>query len=297
MVTGAPGYVGAATVRALVEQGDEVIAVVEPGTAAERLADLPTTQVTLDLDDEEDTRRALAQLRPDVILHAAWYANPKDYLTSTRSLASLRITTSLLQAAAQTGCRRFIGVGTCLEYKPSRRPRREEDPWEPRTLYASCKLAAWLLCRALAAQTGVSVAWPRLFYLYGPDENPGRLLPTLVAALRSGQPFPMTDGTQVRDYLHVEDAGRALALLCKHNVEGVMNVGSGMPTSLRDFAETVATILGTPALLRLGDLPMRPDEEMFVVADIARLADLGFQPRHGTLREGLDHALKNWRAV
>jgi nucleoside-diphosphate-sugar epimerase len=97
--------------------------------------------------------------------------------------------------------------------------------------------------------------------------------------------------------LHVEDAGRALALLCKHHVEGVMNVGSGMPTSLRDFAATVATILGTPALLRLGDLPMRPDEEMFVVANIARLAELGFQPRHGTLREGLDHALKNWRAV
>jgi nucleoside-diphosphate-sugar epimerase len=297
LVTGAPGYVGAATVRALVEQGDEVIALVQPGTSTERLADLPTTRLTLDLEDAESVERRLGELGPEAVVHAAWYANPKDYLTSPASIASLRATTSLFQAAARAGCRRFVGVGSCLEYASSSRPRCEQDPCEPRTLYASCKLAAWLLCRALAAQTGMSAGWARLFYLYGPDENSGRLLPDLVAALRAGRPFAMTVGTQVRDYLHVQDVGRALAVVCKHPVEGVVNIGSGLPTSLRDFAATVASILGAGALLRIGALPTRQEEEMFVVADATRLHSLGFRPKHASLQEGLEHALKNWRTA
>jgi nucleoside-diphosphate-sugar epimerase len=153
-----------------------------------------------------------------------------------------------------------------------------------------------LVCRALAAQTGVSAAWARLFYLFGPDENPGRVFPALVAALRAGRPFPMTEGTQVRDYLHIEDAGRALALLCCHEAEGAINVASGQPTALRDFALTVGSILGAESQIHIGEILMRRDEEMFVVADTARLRGLGFEPNHVTLREGLDHALKNWRS-
>ena len=296
LVTGAPGFVGAAAVRALLDQGDDVVAVVQPGTSAGRLDRLPISSVTLDLDDGGAVERALEEARPEAILHAAWYADPKDYLTSPMALASLHSTTALFQAAIRRGCRRFVGIGTCLEYGRSERPRGESDPCEPRTLYAACKLAAWQVCRALAEQAGISAAWARLFYLYGPDENPGRVLPALVAALRAGKTFPMTEGSQVRDYLHVDDAGRALALLCRLENTGVVNVASGQPTALRDFALTAGALLGAESQIRMGEMPMRPDEEMFVVADIARLRGLGFAPKHLTLCDGLDHALKNWRS-
>jgi nucleoside-diphosphate-sugar epimerase len=262
-----------------------------------RLAELPASRVTLDLDDKTAIEHTLSEARPEVILHAAWYANPQDYLTSPMALASLRATTTLFQTAARQGCRRFVGIGTCLEYGRCDQPRSENHACEPRTLYAACKLSAWLVCRALAAQVGVSAVWARLFYLYGPDENPGRILPALRGALRAGQTFPMTEGTQIRDYLHVDDAGRALALLCKREIEGVVNVASGQPISVRDFALTAASVLGAKSQLRIGEIPMRRDEEMFVVADIARLRGLGFEPKHLTLREGLDHALKNWRTA
>jgi len=295
MVTGAPGFVGAAAVRALLDQGDEVIAVVQPGTSDVRLAGLQVNSISLNLDDGPAVAHALADAKPEVILHAAWYANPRDYLSSAHGLSSLRATTDLMRAALEAGCQRFVGVGTCLEYAPSGRPLSEHDPSEPRSLYASCKLSAWLLCRALAAQIGASLAWARLFYLYGPNENPGRLLSALVTALRAGEPFPMTAGQQMRDYLHIDDAGRALALLCRNPAKGVVNVASGQPTRLQDFATTVASQLGASPLLRFGALPMRADEDMFVVADVTRLRGLGFSPRYATLADGLGHALKNWR--
>ena len=105
----------------------------------------------------------------------------------------------------------------------------------------------------------------------------------------------MTEGSQVRDYLNIDDAGRALALLCKRQTDGVVNVASGQPTALRDFALTAGALLGAESQIRMGEMPMRPNEEMYVVADIARLRGLGFAPKHLTLRDGLDHALKNWR--
>ena len=295
MVTGASGFVGAAAVRALLQQGDGVVAVVQPGTSTERLRRLSLQTVSLELEDCRAVETALAQVKPETILHAAWYARPEDYLVSPKNLDSLRATTDLFQAAVRSGCHRFVGIGTCLEYARSDLPRREEALSDPRSLYASCKLSAWLLCRALAAKAGVSLAWARLFYLHGPDENQGRFLPALVNTLRAGRPFPMTAGEQVRDYMHVDDTGRALALLCHPGADGLINIASGQPTTLREFALTAATLLDAGALVGLGELPKRPDEEMFMVADVTRLCALGFQPRHTSLQDGLGHTLQHWK--
>jgi nucleoside-diphosphate-sugar epimerase len=297
MVSGAAGFVGAAAVRALLEQGDDIIALVHHETSSERLSGFPIKTVSLELEDRSAVEQILAEFRPEIILHAAWYVNPKDYLTSPRAISSLRATTDFVQTAVKFGCRRFVGVGTCLEYRTTDHPRHEEDPCEPRTLYASSKLSAWLLSRALVAHSETSLAWARLFYLYGPDENPGRLLPTLVGALRAGKAFPMTAGEQVRDYLHIDDAGRALAMICHQSLNGVFNVGSGSPTVLRDFVLATASMLGAQSLVHVGELPTRPDEEMFVVADMAKLQQLGFKPRHTNLEDGLDDALTHWTAA
>lgn len=295
LVTGAPGFVGAAAVRGLLEKGDEVVAVVQPGTSTERLNGLALTTVALDLDDATAVAHTLAEVKPEIVLHAAWYTNPVDYLTSTNSISSLHATVGLFQAVAASGCRRFVGIGTCLEYATSSSPRSEKDACNPRTLYASSKHAAWLLCRALAAQTGTSLTWARLFYLYGPDENPGRILPALVSALRAGEPFATTTGEQVRDYLHIDDAGLALALLCHSSSEGTVNVSSGQATRLRDFITSVADVLDARALVRIGELATRPDEEMFVVGNVTRLREVGFVPRYPTLQDGLVHTLRHWR--
>jgi nucleoside-diphosphate-sugar epimerase len=120
-------------------------------------------------------------------------------------------------------------------------------------------------------------------------------LPALVSAVHAKRPFPTTTGEQVRDYLHIDDAGMALAFLCHNSHEGVLNVASGKATRLVDFIASAADLLDASELVHAGELPMRPDEEMFMVGDVTRLRGLGFAPRHSTLQAGLDHTLKNWR--
>ena len=85
-----------------------------------------------------------------------------------------------------------------------------------------------------AASTGLSLAWVRLFYLYGPGEAPGRLVGDAARALRAGPRFATSEGHQRRDFLHVAEAGEAFAALLDSDVEG--------PRLGRDFLQPLATI-------------------------------------------------------
>jgi nucleoside-diphosphate-sugar epimerase len=294
LVTGAAGFIGSRIAAALVERGDEVTAVVRPDADASRVSRVQRCVriAPCDLEDRASVATLLRREAPDALVHAAWYANPRDYLGSKRNLASLAMTIALYEEALAAGARKLVGVGSCLEYAASDEPRRETDRCDPETLYASCKYAAYLTLRALTREADAELVWARVFHVHGPGESPGRLLASAAAALRAGRSFDLTSGGQVRDHLHVADVGRAVALLVAPGVVGPVNVCSGKPVRLRDVLLTLGELLGRPELLRFGALPDRPGEVQFLAGDAARLRALGFKPRFSTLRDGLADALQ-----
>jgi len=105
----------------------------------------------------------------------------------------------------------------------------------------------------------------------------------MLQRLRRGEPFDTTQGRQIRDFIHIDDVGRALAGLTGADLAGAVNVGSGEGVALREVALTLAGGLGADAaLLRFGALPERPGDPARLVADIGRLrAGLGFSPAVG----------------
>src|SRR5262245_49957204 len=127
LVTGAGGLIGAEVVGELLDRHHDVVAVDRPGPMprlsrwSERI-----TSRAVDLDDDEAAGAVLAEARPDAIIHLAWYADPRDYLTSSRNLASLAMTTRFVDAALRAGCRKFVMVGSCVEYAQRDRPLRED---------------------------------------------------------------------------------------------------------------------------------------------------------------------------
>jgi len=254
-----------------------------------RWHDKVTTRVA-DLDDDVATRSALTEARPDAIIHMAWYADPRDYLTSPRNLASLATTTRFVEAALGGGCRKLVIAGSCVEYAPRDRPLVEDDPAGPATLYGACKHAAWIVSRTLAAAAGAELSWARIFHLHGPHEDPARLIPWVARELRAGRAVDLTDGTQVRDHLHVVDVASGLVTLLGPGASGIYNVSSGQPVTLRQVLETVGEIVGGTALLRFGARPHRQGETMFLAGDPGRLRALGWLPRFG-LDDGLRDAL------
>ena len=281
LVTGATGFVGRHAAAALAERGHEVHA------ADSRRADLL---------DAARARALVAEVRPTHLLHFAWNVKP-GYLASPENVRWVEASLALLRAFADAGGERAVMAGTCFEYDLADGVCKEDStPLRPRSLYGTCKASLGQVVSAAADELGVSTAWGRLFFAYGPDEHPSRLVPAIARNVLAGRPAPCSHGEQLRDYMHAADIGAAFAAILDSGVGGAVNVGSGRPVRLRDLIEAVAREAGDPSLPRFGEVSVPEDDPPLIAADVGRLRDeVGFEPRV-RLEDGLRETVEWWRA-
>lgn len=258
VLTGATGFVGRQVLDALAALGVRVRVVVREGKQA-RLATqhcVESVVVTADLFAETAHWWADVCDGVDTVIHVAWYAEPGKYLQSEKNLDCLAGTLQLAKGAAAAGVRRFLGVGTCFEYDLTGGVLSVQTPLRPLTPYAGAKVAAFMALSQWFAQERIEFVWCRLFYLYGAGEDARRLVPYLRARLSAGEPAELTSGSQIRDFLDVQAAGRMIAEVALSEKQGVANICSGVPVTVRQFAERIADEYGRRDLLRFG---VRPD--------------------------------------
>lgn len=281
LLTGANGFVGRQIGKALADAGHEVIALVRRGAAGNAL--FPARRIeTDDLFREPEAALRDMAAEAEVIVHAAWYAEAGLYQHALANLDCLTGTVRLAQAAIEAGVRRFVGVGTCFEYDFARAeragafPLAPDAPLGPNTIYGATKAAACLALEQAFARSDASFAWCRLFYLFGAGEDPRRLAPYVAAKLSAGEPAELSEGTQIRDFLDVAEAGRRIADVALATGAGPVNICSGEAVSVRDFLLSRAPADADLRLLKFGARPMRPDEPPRVVGRPGGLAAKGW---------------------
>jgi len=256
-VTGATGFVGQHVVRELLDRGLRLRLLVRDTRRLGTWADSEDVQIihTPDLFNEslDSLRELLVGTR--TLIHMAWYAEPGKYLISPLNLDCLMGTLNLARAFVASGGARFVGIGTCAEYDLTAGLLRADSPLAPETLYAACKASAFQVLRRFLQPEGVSFAWCRLFYLYGEGEDDRRLAPYVRTQLEAGHEVHLTRGEQVRDFIDVREAGRMIVEIALGQGEGAVNVCSGVPVTVREFAERIADEYGRRDLLRFGSRP------------------------------------------
>jgi nucleoside-diphosphate-sugar epimerase len=275
-LTGATGFVGSHVARLLVERGHEVHALVLDGDPRrERAGDVAI--VSGDLLRPETYAAALEKLRPEACLHLGWYANPADYLSSRINIDLLGASAALGAKLVDLGCSRILMAGTCFEYDTSIGFLSESTPLAPRHLYSTCKRALFDVMNHIAGPA--SFVWTRLFFLYGPNEQPGRLVSAVIDALQNGREARVTTGEQYRDFLHVADAAAGIVSVFESDLTGPVNVASGKPVQVREVVATIARLLGKEDRVAWGAITPRAGDPTFVCADVAKLASTGFRPQ------------------
>ncbi|MHA7816749.1 MAG: NAD-dependent epimerase/dehydratase family protein [Pseudohaliea sp.] len=253
LLTGATGFVGRQVSRALAERGHGMRLALREGAPCPVVEGANVELLeTPDLFEAGRDWWAASLAGVDTVIHLAWYAEPGKYLSSPRNLDCLRGTIVLAQACIDAGVRRFVGVGSCAEYDLTRGLLGVDTPLDPQTLYAACKASTSQVLGQLLPSAGVEFAWCRVFYLYGEGEDARRLVPYLHRQLGSGQPVELTSGRQIRDYLDVKDAGTMLAEAALGDLQGPVNICSGVPVTVRQLAEQIADAYGRRDLLRFG---------------------------------------------
>jgi nucleoside-diphosphate-sugar epimerase len=289
LLTGASGYVGRHACDSLIARGIELHAV----SRLPRPAVRGITWHQAGLLEPGSSNRLIETIRPDAILHLAWDVTPGQYWTSPGNHAWRAATGELARVAAATGVTRFVGAGTCAEYDWSSGYCDEAvTPLAPASLYGQSKLGAW---REVEAAGGGSMraAWGRLFYLFGGEEHPSRLVPSVATALLRGEPALCSDGLQVRDFLHVADAADALVALLLSPVDGPVNIASGEPRAVKDIIDAVSSRLARPDLVRLG--ARSSNEAPTVTASVARLRDAVKWRPSKSFSDRMDQTVAYWR--
>jgi nucleoside-diphosphate-sugar epimerase len=293
LVTGGSGFIGR---HCLAAMGDADIHATSR-TGAPSRADGGASTVTwhaVDLLDPAATAALIERIRPTHLLHAAWEATPVLYAQSPENQRWLESGLALADCFGRMGGQRFLGLGTSAEYGPSDGDCHEDEtPVLPASVYGHAKAAMWQALQAAARIHGFSASWGRVFLPYGPGDPLQRLIPSLLAAFRKGEPIALSDGLQVRDFIFAPDVGRQLARLLLSERDGAYNIGSGVGVSIREVVETLAHLNRAQDLLQFGQLPRRPGEAQRIVASTGKFRELVDATPCTTLDAGLRMTLRS----
>ncbi len=299
LVTGGAGFIGSHFVKRLAAAGEEVV-VLDKLTYSGNRANLEGVEHEFHEGDIVDPGAvASAALGCDAIVNFAAETHvDRSILGATDFGRTEFFGTQVLLEHVRAAGGRYVQVSTDevygdLEHGGS---AREDDPVRPSSPYSVAKGAGDLHVPAYARTFGVNASITRGSNTYGPNQYPEKLVPLFTTNALDGEPLPLYgDGTQVRDWLHVEDHCAGIELVLREGGPGeIYNVGGGEEVENREIAARIVELTGAdPALLR--SVSDRPGHDRRYSLDSAKLNALGWKPTH-SLAEGLPETVEWYRS-
>jgi len=284
IITGATGFVGANLARRLLRDGHEVHLLVRPKCRRWRIEAIQCNARVheADLHDAAAVAKTIADARPEWIFHLAAYgAYPSQTDREEMIRTNVQGTLNLIEAALKSGFEAMVNTGSSSEYGFKDHPPRETEPAEPNSDYAVTKANATYFSGQMARRHGVRIPTLRLYSVYGPFEEPTRLMPTLILKGLRGELPPLVEPELAHDYVAVEDVCDAYLLAAESGGnDAVYNVGTGIQTTMRRVVEIARTTLNIKAEPRWGSMPNRKWDTAVWVADPEKIQkELGWKPR------------------
>jgi nucleoside-diphosphate-sugar epimerase len=301
-IFGAAGFVGRWVARACYEAGATLYIPVRDLESARTIANqygFTAHILYCDAADSDQVRETLLDIHPAIVFNLAGYGVDRAERDEARAY---RINADLVETIAVTMAtlsrwngQSIVHTGSALEYGKATGDLNEGSDPQPTTLYGQSKLAGTKVLAQTAGALSLRAVTARLFTVYGAGEHPGRLLPSLLEASRTGDSVPLTEGKQRRDFTWVGDVADGLLRLgtCDAVHGQVVNLASGRLTSVREFTEMAAGVLGIPQeKLHFGAVATRPEEMAHAEVNTRFIQDLtGWLPST-TIPDGIEQTAR-----
>ena len=299
LITGGAGFVGTNLVARLVKDPRHEIVVLDDESLGRRtyLAEFPGTRfVNGDIRDGARLREAMADC--DVVVHLAADTRVMDSIADPSKNFCVNVAGSfeLLQRAREAGVRRIVNASTGGAILGETEPPVHEGMVAcPLSPYGASKLAVEGYMSAFTGSYGMNAISLRFSNIYGPRSyHKGSVVAAFYKELLAGRPLTVYgDGSQQRDFLFVEDLVEGIEQAIHSDVCGVLQLGSGRPTSLTELIRTLRDVVGASVEVDVKYQKFRMGEIHSTWCDISRAREsLGFDPRT-TLQDGLRRTW-NW---
>lgn len=290
LVTGAAGFIAANLSRRLVADGHLVVLVARPRSNLWRLEGVPARIAEVDLTDTAQVSATMNEVRPQWVFHLAAHGAYSTQMDLSRIVATnLLGTMNVVNAAAAAGVEHVVCAGSSSEYGFKDHPPSEAELPEPNSDYAVTKTAATLFGSYAARRSDFHVTTLRLYSVYGPFEEPSRLIPQLLLHALKGELPPLVDPRTARDFTFVDDVVNAflLAAAGQGRKDAIYNVGSGHQSDLAEVVELVRELFGVANEPQWGTMEQRSWDTRAWSCDNRQIkSSLGWSP-DVDLRTGL----------
>lgn len=308
LVTGGAGYIGSVVANQLVEAGHETVILDNLSRGHGEAVPEGCGFARADLLDRESLREVFAG-GFDGVLHFAALSLVGESVEEPERYYRNNVcgTLNLLEAMAEAGVSRLVFSSTAAVYgEPEEIPIKETDTTLPTNPYGTSKLAVDHMIRAISRARGLSAASLRYFNVAGASGRFGEahdpethLIPLVLRAAAGegeakifGTDYPTRDGTAIRDYIHIEDLGRAHLLAldgAKPGEHQIFNLGNGAGFSVREVIEAARRVTGSE--IRALEEPRRAGDPAVLVASSEKIrSELGWVPEKPELEDMISDA-------
>lgn len=174
--------------------------------------------------------------RQEIVLHLAWYAKPNKYLHSKINLECLYGSLNFVLACKKSKIRKFIGIGTCLEYKFKNKILSTKDLLQPNSIYSASKMILYNFCKSLFKSSKIQFSWCRIFYLYGKGEPKTKLFSFVKSKIKKKENFKIYGAGHIKDFINIEEASKQIVQVIKSNKYfDAINICTGKGQSVKNF--------------------------------------------------------------
>lgn len=270
-VTGASGFIGSYLVKALIDDGHDVLCLKRPTSNLEALETYKEKVQWVDTTD--DWKDVFRSFKPYIIYNLAWNGvAAADRVIWEKQVSNVAMQQELLDLALEVGCKKIVGTGSQSEYGDFENKIDESYPVNPKTAYAAVKAGSLIIMKSFCEIHNLDWYWFRLFPLFGPHEADRWLIPSLIKSISSQDHMDLTPGEQKLSYLFVGECAKAIMMaIYADGKSGIYNICSDNPTPLRTLVTKIRDRVNPDFKLNFGALPYRYGQCMYMEGDTTAL--------------------------
>lgn len=275
-ITGGTGFIGKALLGKLKNSKHDLLVLSRNPSNLKAVGNLKFLKG--DLSESEKVKKVLTDFKPEIVIHLAWQGIPDYSLDS--SMKNFEYTFELFRICSLLNCKKVIAAGSLWEYGARTGKVSEIMHAEPYNIFTAVKLSLLNLGREVFKETGTDFFWLRIFYVYGPGQREGSLIPSIINSLKLGLKPEIRNPNAKNDFIYVDDVAEAIiSFLTQKAVPGIYNVGSGKLTSIRSILSKISQSYSY-SFQTINTKPRQQDKLGFIRADISKIkSQTGWQPK------------------
>ncbi len=251
LVSGASGFIGKHCIKILSNRNYEIHALTR------NQEEQNTENIywhTIDLFNIDKVEKLFKEIKPTYFLHLAWKVESGLSFGSNENEKWFNLSKKMVNFFYQNGGERLVVSGSCFEYDLSTGNAilENKNSLKSNNEYGKNKNKLYQYLKLLQKEKGISFAWGRIFFTFGPGQKPASLVPYVISSLRNDKTVETTDGNQEYDYLYVEDVALALVSLVESTYVGAVNISSGKTIKLKELILKFAKVFDKEHLIKFG---------------------------------------------